>query len=217
MAWWVYGLAAVALVLYPLGLVARLRCEVRGCSDSVVEQAMDLDALGGLPRLFTTGLFVGLAVLAWLAVRRSTGSPRLWWASLAAIGIGLAVAKLVSVHSIAKASSVAATFGGGLLVTVVALGVLWVSGRRWAVAATVPVVVALGTYATAALGLDLTTSLLIRVQETTGDFTEAAAVFVEEFGEALTALGVLVTVRWTLPIRRSADPAAVADQSVRQQ
>jgi hypothetical protein len=71
-----------------------------------------------------------------------------------------------------------------------------VTGRRWGVAAARPVVLALATYAAVALGLDLLTGVAAAVQDHVGWLTVSGATFVEELGEALTALLLLVTVRW---------------------
>lgn len=164
-----------------------------------MERLFALDALGGLPRLYTTGLFVAGAVLGWLARTRSAGGAQLWWTAVAGIGAALAVAKLVSVHSAAKGGSPLATLVVGVVLTVVALAALTVTGRRWGVAAARPVVLALGVYAAAALGLEAVTALLVSLHDGVGPLTRAAATFVEELGEALAALLVLVTLRWTLP------------------
>jgi hypothetical protein len=65
---------------------------------------------------------------------------------------------------------------------------------------TCAVVLALGFYAAADLGLDALTSLLVSLQDRIGVLTHAAATFGEEFGEAMAALFVLVTLRWNLPV-----------------
>src|SRR3954454_21563825 len=61
--WWVFGLAAAALALFLLGFLVALRCGPWGCRGSLVARLLDLDALGGLPRLFTTALFLGAGFL----------------------------------------------------------------------------------------------------------------------------------------------------------
>jgi hypothetical protein len=198
-SWWVYLLGAFALVLYPIGLVERLRCGLGRCTGSAVERLFDLDGLGGLPRLFVTGLFVTVAVLAWLARRRCVDQPRSWWTAIAGIGALLAVAKLVSAHSAAKQSAPVLTLVIGVLITGVVLRALVSAGRRWAVPAARPVVVALAVYAAAALGLDAITSLLEASQDHVGVLWAGAATFVEELGEALAAIFVVVSVRWHLP------------------
>ncbi|HEY4605686.1 MAG TPA: hypothetical protein VIH08_15255, partial [Blastococcus sp.] len=100
-------------------------------------------------------------------------------------------------HALLKTdTSPALPLFGGLAGTAVGLGALWVTGRRWGVAATRPVVLALALYAAAALGLDVVTGVAAAVQNTVGSLTVAGATFVEEFGEALTALVLVVVVRW---------------------
>jgi hypothetical protein len=195
--WWVFGLAVSALGIFLLGFVVALRCGPRGCSGSPAMRLFDLDAVGGLPRLFTTALFVGVAVLALRARRSAPGPAASWWAAVGAIATGLALAKVLSVHSTLKDSvSPVLTLVGGLVLTVVVLGLLRVAGRRWEVAAALPVVLALAVYAVVALGLDLLTGLAAAVQDHVGWLTVSGATFVEELGEALAALLLLVTVRW---------------------
>jgi hypothetical protein len=85
---------------------------------------------------------------------------------------------------------------------------LWVSGRRWGVAGARAVVLAMAAYAAAALGLDLLTGLAAAVQDRVGWLTVAGTTFVEELGEALSALLVLVTVRWQSPAPGRRRPSA---------
>jgi len=194
-AWWLFVLAAVAVLLYAVGLVVRLRCRLHeGC----VRQ-FDLDSIGGLPRLFITGLFVGVAVVAWRARRRAEGQARTWWTAVSVIGVGLAALKVVSAHSDAKAHAGLATFVVGVALSAVALSVLWRAARRWDVDAGPSVVVALAVYAFAALGLDAITGLVAGIHGTAGVVADAVATFIEEFGEALGALLVLAVVWWWLP------------------
>jgi hypothetical protein len=193
--WWVFALGAALVALYGVGLVMRIRCAVHGhCGGPA--RLLDLDALGGVPRLATTALFVATAVLAWGASRRAPGRAALWWTAIAGTGAVLAVLKLVSAHSAAKADSAALTLGGSVVLAAAALAALWLLGRRWGVPATGPVVLALALYAGAAIGLDVLTSVVTAVQEHAGALTAAATTFVEELGEALTALILLVVVRW---------------------
>jgi hypothetical protein len=111
-----------------------------------------------------------------------------------------------------------ATLLVSVLLTTVALVALTVSGWRWQVPAARPIVLALAVYAAAALGLDAGTAAAVAAQSHAGALTAATSTFIEEFGEAVTALLLVVTVRWHLP-----DPPAVVDeigdagQSVRQQ
>jgi hypothetical protein len=198
--WWVFGLAASALGIFLLGFLVALRCGPRRCHGSLVPRLLDLDAVGGLPRLFTTALFLATALLAWRARRSVQGAATNWWAAVAAIATGLTLAKAVSVHSTIKQdASPLPTLLASVLLTILALGGLWMAGRRWGVAATGPVVVALAAYALAALGLDQLTGLAAAIQDRVGWLTVSGAIFVEELGEALAALFFLVTVRWQIP------------------
>jgi peptidoglycan/LPS O-acetylase OafA/YrhL len=197
-AWWVYVLGGAALVLYPVGLITRLRCELGGCTGSALH-LFDPDSVGGLPRLFITCLFLGVCALGWVGRRRSAGRVRTWWTGIAAIGAALALAKLVSAHSLAKNSEPGATLVVGILLTGLVLAALRLGGRRWGVGAARPIVVALGAYAAAALGLDAVTTAIEAAQAHAGALSAAASTFVEELGEALAALFVVVSVRWNLP------------------
>lgn len=206
--WWVYGLAAALIGLFCAAFVVRVRCRFTGRCGGPVTRLLDLDTLGGLPRMATTAMFVAAAVLAWRAARAAAGRRATWWRAVAGVAAVLALLKLVSAHSVAKADSVVLTLVGSVLAAGASLTALWVLGRRWGVPATGPVVLALVLYAAAALGLDAVTSLVAAVQVSAGALTEAAATFVEELGEALTALVLLVTVRWQLPAR----PPSTAQQ-----
>ena len=210
-SWWVYLLGVVELVLFPFGLVAQVRCSVGRCTGSWVDHAVDLDAIGGLPRLLITGLFVGVAVLGWRAARRSEGAARLWWTAIAALGVVLALAKLVSVHSTAKQGSPVLTLVVGAVLAATALGGLTITGSRWRVDGVRPVVVALGCYAAAALGLDAIGSAVVAAHQSTF-LVGAVCTFVEELGEAATALIVVVAVRWHLP--QTAAQSAGDDETV---
>jgi|1186.fasta_scaffold356273_2 hypothetical protein len=199
--WWVFGLALAALSIFMLGFLIALRCGPRGCRGSLLSHLLDLDAIGGVPRLFTTGLFVGAGFLAWRASRSVRGGPATWWTAVAVIATGLAVAKATSVHSALKESvSPLVTLVGGLALSALALAALWRAGRRWGVPATRPVVLALALYAVVSLGLDLLTGAAAAVQDQVGWLTVSGTTFVEELGEALAALFLLVTVRWQSPV-----------------
>jgi hypothetical protein len=207
--WWVFVLAAAALGIFLLGFLVDLRCGPPGCRGSLPRRLFDLDELGSLPRLFTTGLFVAVGSIAWRARRSVDGAPSTWWGAVSGLGSALALAKLTSVHSVAKHSvSPGVTLVGGVGLTVLVLGALWVSGRREGVAGAGAVVLAMAAYAAAALGLDLLTGLAAAVQDRVGWLTVAGTTFVEELGEALSALLVLVTVRWQSPAPGRRRPSA---------
>ncbi|MGY1831730.1 hypothetical protein ACI8AA_15060 [Geodermatophilus sp. SYSU D01180] len=192
-AWWVLLLGLTAIVLFRAALVVRVHCGTGHCAGSAAGRLLDLDAVGGLPRLFTTGVFVAVVVLAGRACRPATGRARLWWAAVAAAALALAVLKLASAHSLAKTeTSPLTTLLLGLAVAVPSLGLLAVAGRAWGVAATARVVAALAGYALAALGLDVLTS---RAGVLAGGLAAAPAMFVEELGEALAAVAVMAVVR----------------------
>ncbi|MCW2584183.1 MAG: rane protein of unknown function [Klenkia sp.] len=199
--WWIGLLAVLALALFVVGLLVRVRCGTVGCPPR--DRWFDLDAVGGLPRLFTTALFVVTGVLAGVAARRTDRFARVFWVVVAGVGALLAVAKLTSVHSVAKSDDGGTTtLLVGFGVTVLGLAVVALAGHRGGVVGTRAVVVAMAFYAVAALGLDVVTGVVSAAQSQTGVFSVAGATFVEEFGEAVTALVLLVTVRWHVPAGR---------------
>jgi hypothetical protein len=202
--WRVRWLLAVALVgglVFTVGLLVEARCAVGRCPAPTVRRLFDLDAVGALPRMFTTAVFVAIVAVAVLSARRSAGHPRLWWAVVAVIGVGLVVAKAVSVHSsLERDDGGSATLVIGVGIAVVGLSVLWWAGRWWSVAGTLPVVAALAAYAFAALALDQVTRAAGAL--TSDPLLRAVAVYLEEGGEAVTALMVLAAVVQALPRRR---------------
>lgn len=202
-AGWLLLLAAVGGVLFTVGLVVRVRCAVGRCPSPIDRQLFSLDAVGGLPRLFTTVLFVALTVLAVRVAVRTEAPARWWWFVVALGGVGLTVAKAVSVHSSAERTDGRwVTLVGALLITLVGLPLLWWSGRRWSVPAAGSVTVALAFYAAAALGLDQLTGLIRQVSS--GPVALALATYVEEGGEAVTALVLVAVVTRWLPSRTAA-------------
>jgi hypothetical protein len=192
--WWVYGLAGTTVGLFALALVVRLECTPYHCVGSSAERVLNLDEVGGLPRLFTTGLFLATAVVALRGGRRAAGTRRTWWLLIALVGLCLTVAKVLSAHSLAKTADPVVTFLIGLLLAAATLTVVRVTARRWDVPAGTPVAVALGLYAVAALGLDLLTAWAAALTGSVQPVAVAVATFVEEIAEALAALLLLATV-----------------------
>jgi hypothetical protein len=198
---WLAVVVAVGGLPFTAGLLVEVRCAVGECPAPRVHRLLDLDGLWGLPRLFTTGLFLAVAVLAALAAARSSRRVRAWWAAMAAGGVVLAVAKAVSSHSaLEQDDGRYATLAGGVLVSAVGLSVLWWAGRAWSVPGAVPVSVALAGYAVAALGLDQVTAAVTKV--TSSPVALAVATYVEEGGEGVTALVLLAVVSAWVPRRQ---------------
>ena len=190
---WLVSLAALGGLLFTLGLLVEVRCAVGHCPAPGVRRLFDLEAVGALPRLFTTAVFVGVAVTAVLAAGRAPGRGRRWWAFVAAGAVVLAAAKAVSAHSaLEQDDGRLLTLVGGVALTVVGLPLLLGTGLRWSVPGAVPVTAALAAYAVAALGLDQVTGAVASVSA--NPVLLAFAVYVEEGGEAVTALIVLATL-----------------------
>jgi len=195
-AWWVLVLALVAVVLFGAAFAVRLRCGLGHCTEPAVRHLLSLDAVGGLPRLFTTGVLGAAGVVAGFRGWSGTGRRRVWWTATAGMALALAVLKMGSTHStVESGTSPVATLVLGLAVAVPSLALLAVAGRAWGVAASTRVVLTFAGYALAALGLDALTTLVEALQGDTGTVSEYSATFVEELGEALASLTVLAVVR----------------------
>jgi hypothetical protein len=200
-AGWLLGLAAAGGLLFTIGLLLQVRCAVGRCAAPGVRRLFDLDALGALPRLFTTGVFLLVAVLAGLACWRAWGRARWWWALISAGAAVLACAKAVSVHStVEHDDGGTTTLVGAVVVTVVGLLVLGWTGRRWSVPGASHVTAAMAAYALAALGLDQVTGAIAGASA--NPVVWAFAIYLEEGGEAVAALVLLATVLQALPRER---------------
>jgi hypothetical protein len=203
-AWWVFLLALVAVVLFGAAFAVRLSCGLGHCTAPAVRQLLSLDAVGGLPRLFTTGVLAAAGVLAGVRGWSVRGRVRLWWAGVAGTGLVLAVLKSDSAHSAVESqTSPMTTLLLGLAVAVPALALLAGAGRAWGVAGSIRVVSVLAGYAVAALGLDALTGLVEAAQDDAGTLSEYSAAFAEELGEAFAALAVLAVVRAATAVSRT--------------
>jgi hypothetical protein len=201
--WWVVLLALVAVVLFGAALAVRLGCTPGHCTAPAVRHLLSLDAVGGLPRLFTTGVLAAAGVLAGVRGWSVRGRVRLWWAGVAGTALVLAALKYAGAHSAVESeTSPAATLVLGLAVAVPALALLATAGRAWGVVGATRVVAAFAGYALAALGLDALTGLVAAVQDDR-TLSEYSATFVEELGEALASLAVLAVVRAATAVSRT--------------
>ncbi|WP_369140763.1 hypothetical protein [Modestobacter versicolor] len=190
-------LAGLAFLLFALSSVVQYRCGKWGC-DSGLKGRLDVEAVGGLPRLFTTAVFLLVAVVAVVAARRAVAGRQAWWAAVGLAGVLLAVAKIVSAHSAFESSDGRwVTLAVSLLLSAVGIGLLAAGARRWDVPGARPVVLALVAYTVVALGLDALTAIAVAAQSYSGLRSWTVLAFLEEFGEALTAIGLLAAVRWT--------------------
>jgi hypothetical protein len=202
--WWAGLLGVVVLGVHVTALADRLRCRVHGCPGP---RSFALDAVGGVPRLLTSALLLGLAGVAGVGAVRAAGRARAWWCALALGGAGLAAAKVTSVHSADKASAPVLVLAVSLVVAAAGLGLLGWTARRWAVPAGRPVVVALAAYAAAALLLDPVAGLASTAPGEVGHLLHRAVSSAEELGEALTAVLVLVVARAWTPAAADPQPA----------
>jgi hypothetical protein len=211
------GLIVVALGLEAAGYAARLT-GARGA----LADALSMDAPFSVPRLFVAGLFA-VAALAAVAGAGAQPGRRAWWLAVALVaGVVAAVKAGSTVH--ARALSFASDHLGSvaaLLVSVVlaggALAALWYLSRTERRDRR-RVLGALGFYAVAVVGLSALSGAVAGAYG--GDSSwAAAATFVEEASEALSAVAYLIAVlvgvtpalvlprEWAL--RRQADTEAL--------
>jgi drug/metabolite transporter (DMT)-like permease len=180
-----------------------------------------MDAPWSLPRLYVATLFAAAALAAVAGAARNPGR-RTWWLAVGAVAAGVAVVKAGStVHvtvmdrltaATSAAGAVAISATGALLVLAV-LAVISRAERR----DRRRVLTALGLYAVASVGLSALPGLV-------GGQWAAMATFVEESGEALAGVAVLVAVlvgvapRLVLPaawLRRRDDALSLEAPAVR--
>jgi hypothetical protein len=202
------ALAAVAVLLEGSGFVLRLRH-----ATGPVMRVLSMDAPLSLPRLYVAGLFALAAAAALIGAGNLPGR-RAWWTAVGVVtGLVSAVKAGGTVHAVALSALIRAVGATAaqvisVLLAGAVLAVLWWLSRterrdRRRVLGT------LALYAVAAVGLSA-------VSEYASGWTiSAAATFVEEAGEALSAVAVLVAVlvgvapRLVLPadwrLRREAD------------
>nr|WP_239522306.1 hypothetical protein [Geodermatophilus sabuli] len=205
------GLAATAVLLETIGYVGRLT----GATGPTA-RALSMDAPYSAPRLFVAALFAVAAIAAVAGAARNPGR-RTWWSAVGLVAAFIASVKAGStVHADVVGGLEDALGSSGAFVVSVAIvaGVLAVLGfisraerrdrRR--------VLSSLAGYAVAAVGLSALSALA------TGRWA-ITATFLEESGEALAGVAVLVAVlvgvapRLVLPaswvLRRDDDTAAM--------
>ncbi|GAB3321501.1 hypothetical protein GCM10027451_43070 [Geodermatophilus aquaeductus] len=179
------GLALLAVVLETAGYALRLRG-----SSGPVAQALSMDAPWSLPRTYVATLFAVAAVAAVAGAARNPGR-RTWWLAVGAVAAGIAVVKagstvhVTAMEALSAAVSPAGAVAVSALAAVAVLAVLAVLSRaerrdRRRVLST------LGLYAVASVGLSALSSVA-------GSWY-ATATFVEESGEALAGVAVLMAV-----------------------
>jgi hypothetical protein len=179
---------------------------------------LSMDQPMSVPRLYVTALFVAAAGAALLGSARA-GQRRPWWVAVGLVALVVAEVKgggTVHVRVLAAAGvgdrPVVAAIGSALVAAVVLGALRWVSradrrDRR-------RVLAAWALYALAAVGLSAVSSLVGQAVGGGSPWT-ALATFVEESGEVLGAVAVLMSVlvgvapRLVLPadwaLRRTAD------------
>ena len=179
------GLAVLGLVLELTGWLTR----VTGAPVAIA-RPLAMDAPFSLPRMYVTALFAAAALAAAVGAGRLPGR-RTWWTAVAAIAGGIAVVKGAgTVHArfvaaLGGGSSLPALLVSAALAGGVVGGLWWLSrherrDRR-------RVLGCLGLYAGASVGLSAVSAAI-------GPAWSATATLVEETGEALAGVGLLVAV-----------------------
>lgn len=208
-------LAGTGVTLEAVGLLLRSAGLDQGSA-----RYWSMDDPQSVPRMFVTGLFVAAATFAFLGGSRSPGR-RAWW-----VGIGLVAAVVAqvkgggTVHVEALDAlgvggrPVLAAVGSAAVTAVVLFALWWLS--RDDVRDRRRVLAAFALYAAASVGLSAISSL---AGQSRGPAWAAAATFVEESGEVLGAVAVLMAVlvgvapRLVLPadwpLRRTEDASTV--------
>ncbi|MGY1779806.1 hypothetical protein [Geodermatophilus sp. SYSU D01036] len=180
------GLAALAVALEAVGYALRLRG-----TTGPVAQVLSMDAPYSLPRTYVAALFAAAALAAVAGAARNPGR-RTWWLAVGAVAGGIAVVKAgstVHVTGMQALSSVVSPAGAVVVSVLLAGAVLAVLAfvsraerrdrRR--------VLSTLALYAVASVGLSAVSGWV-------GPQWSAMATFVEESGEALSAVAVLMAV-----------------------
>jgi hypothetical protein len=205
------ALAGTAVVLETIGYVVRLT----GASGSTA-RALSMDAPYSVPRVFVAGLFAAAAVAAVAGAARNPGR-RTWWLAVGLVAAFISAVKLGStVHAegMGRLEDAVGEPAAVALSVLIAAGVIAVLAfvsraerrdrRR--------VLSCLAGYAVASVGLSAVSAAV------TGRLA-ITATFLEESGEALAGVAVLLAVlvgvapRLVLPaewvLRREADAATV--------
>ena len=205
------ALAATGVLLETTGYVTRL-----AGATGPVARALSMDAPYSAPRTFVAALFAVAAVAAVAGAVRAPGR-RAWWLAVGLVCAGIAVVKAggtVHVRTMSVVSSVVGEAGAVVVSVAVVAAVLAVLAfvsrterrdrRR--------VLTCLAAYGAAAVGLSTVSTLAVGQWAVT-------ATYLEESGEALAGVAVLVAVligvvpRLVLPaswvLRRDSDAAAL--------
>jgi hypothetical protein len=210
------ALLLTGVVLEAVGFVIRASGHERGAARL---WAMDLPL--AVPRMYVAGLFLVAALAALAGAVRGTGR-RPWWVAVALVTALIAEVKAGgTVHSEALRAlglgdrPLVAALVSAAVVGIVLAALWWLSrderrDRR-------RMLIALGLYAVASVGLSGVSSLVTQAGGSL--YWRSAATFVEETGEAFGAVAVLVAVlvgvapRLVLPadwlLRRQADAETI--------
>ena len=212
------ALALLAVALEAVGYALRL-----SGGTGPLAQALSMDAPWSLPRMYVAALF-GAASLAAVAGAARNPGRRAWWLAVGAVAAGIAVVKAGSTVHVTVMQTLTSLTSTAGAVAISALGAVAVL----AVLASVSraerrdrrrVLSTFALYAVAAVGLSA-------VSGTVGGQWAAMATFVEESGEALAGVAVLVAVlvgvapRLVLPaawLRRDDDALSLEAPVVRVQ
>ena len=208
-------LVGLGVTLEALGFLVRAAGRERGAAG-----VLSMDLPMSLPRMYITALFAAAALMAFLGASRSP-RRRTWWAAVGAVAAVIAQVKgggTVHVRALdglgVGERPVLAAAGSALVAGAVLAGLWWLSRDERRDRRRV-----LGAFALYAVASVLLSALSSVAGPVAGAWWSAAATFVEESGEVVGAVTVLVAVlagvapRLVLPAgwptRRAADAETV--------
>jgi hypothetical protein len=180
------ALALIAVALEAVGYALRLS----GATGQVA-RSLSMDAPWSLPRMYVAALFGAAAMAAVAGAARNPGR-RSWWLAVAAVTAGIVVVKaggtvhVVAMDRLSRLTSPAVATAVSVALAVTVLAVLAVISRAERRDRR-RVLTAFAAYATAAVGLSAVSTVV-------DGRLAVTATFVEESGEALAGVAVLVAV-----------------------
>ena len=186
------ALVALAVALQTAGYVLGLRR-----ASGQVAQLLSMDAPFSVPRMYVAALF-GAAALAAVTGAGTIPGRRTWWLAVGGVaGIVCAIKAGSTLHATAMAElSAVVTLPGAVLISSALAGAvvtgLWVLSRNDE-RDRKRVLSALALYAAASVGLSAVSSALANAFGSAAGWT-LAATYLEETGEALAAVTMLVAV-----------------------
>lgn len=186
------ALAATAVALETAGFLLRL-----SGSSGAATHILSMDAPFSLPRMFVAGLFAAAALAAVAGAGLQPGR-RVWWTALGLVAGSVAAVKAGSTVHAEAVTALGASIGAVGAVLVSGAVAAAVVAALWFLSRTerrdrARVLGSLAFYAVAAVGLSALSSAVAGATGGASSWT-AGATFVEESGEALAGVSLLIAV-----------------------